>query len=83
MDEENELLETEHATYPLSSLLGDIGGATGLFLGLSLVGILEVLKQATNVVIASCLEHISKLGIANETISKFVKPTSYHRDVML
>lgn len=38
MDEIKEELETEHATYPLGSLLGDIGGATGLFLGLSVVG---------------------------------------------
>ena len=38
MDEEKEFEETEAATYPLSSLLGDIGGAAGLFLGLSIVG---------------------------------------------
>ena len=39
MDEEKEELEEEHATYTLTSLLGDIGGTAGLFLGLSLVGI--------------------------------------------
>ena len=38
MDEEKQQQEMEHATYPVTSLLGDIGGATGLFLGLSLVG---------------------------------------------
>ena len=38
MDEEKELQETEQATYPVGSLLADIGGATGLFLGLSVVG---------------------------------------------
>ena len=38
MDEEKEKMEMETETYPIASLFGDIGGAGGLFLGLSVVG---------------------------------------------
>ena len=38
MDEGKELHDMETATYPMGSLLGDIGGAAGLFLGISVVG---------------------------------------------
>ena len=38
MDEGKELHDMETATYPIGSLLGDIGGAAGLFLGISVVG---------------------------------------------
>ena len=38
MDEENDLIQSESITYPISELLADIGGAAGLFLGLSVVG---------------------------------------------
>ena len=37
MDEENDLIQSETITYPISELLADIGGAAGLFLGLSVV----------------------------------------------
>lgn len=38
MDEENNLIQSETVTYPLSEMFADIGGAGGLFLGLSVVG---------------------------------------------
>ena len=41
LDEEKDILHSESASYPTSSMLSDIGGAAGLFLGLSVVGIVE------------------------------------------
>jgi len=41
MDEEDDFVHDEQNIYPISSLMGDIGGAAGLFLGLNVVGILE------------------------------------------
>ena len=37
LDEENDFVHAETEAYAMSSLLGDIGGAAGLFLGLSVV----------------------------------------------
>ena len=37
MDKEADMIHAEAQAYSFSSLLGDIGGATGLFLGLSVV----------------------------------------------
>jgi len=38
MDAESNLIESETVTYPISQVFADIGGAAGLFLGLSVVG---------------------------------------------
>ncbi len=40
-DAEMDLVHSESEIYPKTALLADIGGATGLFLGLSVVSFLE------------------------------------------
>lgn len=39
MDKEKDFIHAQSETYPFSSLMSDIGGAAGLFLGLSVVAI--------------------------------------------
>ena len=38
MDEEEDFVHSEASTYPIASLISDIGGAAGLFLGISVLG---------------------------------------------
>ena len=38
MDKVSDFVHLEQETYPLHSLMADTGGAAGLFLGLSVVG---------------------------------------------
>ena len=38
MDEEENFVHSESSTYPIASLISDIGGAAGLFLGISVLG---------------------------------------------
>ena len=38
LDEENDFVHSESKMYSMSALLADIGGAAGLFLGLSVIG---------------------------------------------
>ena len=43
LDQEKDLIRSETISYPLMSLLGDIGGAAGLFLGISvIISVLEI-----------------------------------------
>ena len=37
MDEDKDFIHAESETYPITSLLADVGGAAGLFLGLSVI----------------------------------------------
>jgi len=37
MDDENDFIVSEAPTYPFPELIADIGGTTGLFLGLSVM----------------------------------------------
>ena len=37
MDEEKDFVHSESMAYPMSALIADVGGAAGLFLGLSVI----------------------------------------------
>lgn len=38
LDDEKNFVHSESVTYPVTALIADIGGATGLFLGMSCIG---------------------------------------------
>ena len=55
LDEENDFVHSESKMYPMSALLADIGGAAGLFLGLSVIG----KRSKLNIKIVYCVGAIS------------------------
>ncbi|KAF7636549.1 hypothetical protein Mgra_00003938 [Meloidogyne graminicola] len=52
---------TESAAYSLTSLIADLGGLSGLWIGISIVSILEVVQ-----LIWFCMEYIHKKNVANK-----------------
>ena len=45
MDEEKDFVHSEYETYPLTSLISDVGGSAGLFLGLSVIAMSSYIKS--------------------------------------
>ena len=53
-DAEMDLIHSESEIYPKTALLADIGGATGLFLGLSVVGFIEKIGVLAFFIMKKC-----------------------------